>query len=191
MKNVFLFAASLLTAYYFTNKNKVIINQELDTVETKNNGSNVSSLHIDWNRASDFSVDEFQNQLGCLDKNVIYALQKLRNKIGRIDISKAVGAIARTDNDSKNSMHYCGVDNGVKRLSLAIDIHPRDVDLKTAYEVAKTIPEIGAVGVYPNWHTAGLHIDLRQRKGNYTIASWADIGSGSDHNYVGVNEGFA
>ena len=166
-------------------------NVELDSVSKKNNGAGVSAQYVNWALVPNFSESEFQNQLHLLDRNVLYALQKLRNKIGRILISPAPGAIARTDESGKGSMHYAGMDNGKKRLSQAIDIMPLDVDLKTAYRAAKYIPEIGAVGVYPDWQPyPGLHIDLRTRKAGFEIAKWSGLMVEGQQVYRSVNEAF-
>jgi len=164
-------------------------NKELDSVSTKNNGLGYSAANIDFDKIYGFSESEFQGQLHLLDANVIFVLQKLRSKIGRIQVSPAYGAIARTDG-SKTTMHYANLKDNV--LSLAIDIMPIDADLKTAYKAAKEIKEIGAVGVYPDWKPrAGLHIDLRDRKANSSIAEWSGLATAQGQIYRSVNEGFA
>ncbi len=193
MNNVVLLISTTLTAFILFRvlyiNEKPYTNRELDNVGTENNGAGVSAIHIDWNNVHNFKPNEFQGQLDLLDKNVIYAIQKLRNIIGRIRVSPAKGAIARPNIKSKNSMHFAGLDNGIDRISLAIDFEPLDVDLKTAYEAAQSIPEIGAVGVYPDWRLPGLHIDLRKRKSDYTIAKWAGINDATGKQvYVDINQ---
>lgn len=132
------------------------------------NGKDISAASIDWSRVSNFTPPEFYGQLTRLDAGVVFALQKLRDKIGRIIISPiGAQAIAR---ERPGSWH--DVTGG--KLSKAIDIMPIDATLETLYEAAKTIPEIGGIGLYPDWDPyPGAHIDLRERKPGGGLATWS------------------
>lgn len=186
MNKLFFILPVLIGGIFFLRSKTAIANQELDTVDTKHNGLNYPASNIDFNKINGFTVDEFQGQLHLLDAQVIYTLATLRSLIGRIRISPAPGAVARTQG-SESTMHFAG--NG--RLSLAVDIMPLDVDLKTAYQAAKSISQIGAVGVYPDWNPqAGLHIDLRKRKAAFKIAEWSGLKINGSQVYRGVGEAF-
>lgn len=186
--NVFILGFALFgTGIYFYLKQPTINNEELDTVTAFNSGLGYQASKIDFKTVEGFSETEFQGQLHLLDAQVVFMLVKLRAKIGRIKISPAHGAIARTTG-SKTTMHYA--DLSIDKLSLAIDIMPLDVDLKTAYEAAKTIREIGGIGLYPDWQPmAGLHLDLRKKTNG--LALWAGLKINGKQVYRGINEALA
>jgi len=118
-----------------------------------------------------------------LDARIIFVLDALRERIGRLMISPAKGAITRIAPGSQHD-----ISNG--RLSVAIDVMPLDVSLSEFYEVARSMPEIGAIGLYPDWLPyPGAHIDLRKRKANGTLATWSGIKNAAGKQvYGGINE---
>lgn len=149
----------------------------------ENNGTNRRADTIYWGRIIGFEPSEFQQQLHYLDAGVIFALVKLREKVGRIKISPAPGSIAR---NKPGSMH----DISDNKLSLAIDVMPLDVSLSEFYQAAREIKEIGGIGLYPDWLPfPGAHIDLRKRKFNGALATWSGIKNAEGKQiYGGINE---
>lgn len=179
-------ALSVAAAILYPGKARA--NDEIEPVSTSqnHNGKNISAASIDWSRIPDFSPGEFHGELSRLDAGVVFALQKLRDRIGRIIISPVGSeAIAR-----KKPGTWHDVTGG--KLSKAIDIMPIDSSLEELYQAVKTIPEIGGVGVYPDWLPyPGAHIDLRARKPGGGLATWSGIklADGSQV-YRGIDEAF-
>ena len=188
MSKITLLTCAAIAAAFVFYKIKPVHNYELDSMSRKHNGLNIPASRLDFNNIDGFEAVEFQDQLHLLDAQVIYVLVKLRKLIGRIRISPAEGAIARTDG-KQSTMHFADLELG--RLSEAVDIMPLDVDLETAYKAALTIPEIGAVGAYPDWKPLpGLHIDLRKRKQGNRLSSWSRKIVDGEIIDSGINEAF-
>ena len=183
-----LLAAALIIGGVFFISKKSAANQESEPMTSRKKTDAVPASEIDFSQIDGFTESEFQNQLHLLDSRVVYMVAALRKKIGRLRISPAPGAIARTSG-SKTTMHYAEPAAGV--LSQAIDVMPLDVDLKTAYAAAMQLKAIGGVGVYPDWlPLPGLHLDLRPRKNNH-IAQWAGVKENGKQIYKGVQEALA
>lgn len=165
-------------AFFLLPKN----NTELENVSHQTHALGFSAQYVDWDLVPNFSPDEFGGALQHLDAGVVYALQKLRDKIGRIMISPADGAVFRF---RTGSMH----DASGGKLSKAIDIMPMEASLNQLYFAIQNIPEFGGVGLYPNWSPrAGAHVDIRVRKDSGALYQWAQV---DDSGYVDINEALA
>lgn len=176
-------------ALYALLRSKAAIADNLESeavaVSKVSNGSGVPATSLDWSQIKYFSPDEFQGELANLDSNVVLELDALRSIVGRIIVSPAPGAVARFDLSSQHDKT-----NG--RLSVAIDVMPRDVSLSTFYEVVKERFRIGGVGLYPDWVPyPGAHIDLRARKSSGGQATWSGINVAGKQVYRGINEALA
>lgn len=129
-----------------------------------------------------FSPVEFRASWLVMDRDFLYTLDEYRERLGRkVMISPAPGSLYRAFDNG---------DHGHLPLAVADVMLPEGPDLETAFNVAL---EVGftAVGVYPFWEPyPGLHLAKRPNRTPADPATWADIGRGSDHNYVGVAQGF-
>ena len=108
-----------------------------------------------------------------LDAGVPHALNLLRERLGaRLLVSRAVGAIARTW--SQGSQHHVRLKQGcLQILSHACDLWIPESTLQEVYAAAQDVPAIGAYGAYPQWDTyPGVHIDIRPRKPDGSLALW-------------------
>lgn len=167
MTGLFFAGAAFALFKYKNSPNRNDENETMNNSE-KNHGFGFSASNLDWSQIKYFSESEFHGEAQYLDAAVVYELDKLRAKIGRIMVSPATGAVAR---ERIGSQH----DRSNGRLSVAVDIMPLDVDLETAYYAARDLVKIGGVGAYPEWMPhAGIHIDLRHRKSGGALAQWSD-----------------
>ncbi len=127
-----------------------------------------------------------QSALPFMDSRIPIMLQKLRNRIGRIRISPAPGAIVRFRPGSRHD-----ITGG--RLSDAIDVMPLDATLAELYAAAQELPEVGGVGLYPDWEPMpGAHIDLRPRKADGSLYTWSGFKLADGRQvYRGIDEALA
>lgn len=185
MKNLSIFSIVSLVAgagWLFLNRKPVNDEAEIMPGTSAHNGRDQRASALYWGQIKYFSKDEFNDELENLDAQIILTLEKLREKVGRIMISPAEGAITRK---KPGSMH--DISNG--RLSLAIDVMPIDVSLKKFYDAARQLPEIGGIGLYPDWRPyPGAHIDLRKRKNNGLLATWAGVNVDGEQVYSGIDK---
>lgn len=176
----------LLAAGSIINRSNKNIEVEPRVDSSRHNGRNISAASIDWSRVKYFQESEFFGQTLYVDAEVVFALDKLREKVGRLMISP-VGpdAIVR-----RKPGTWHDITGG--KLSKAIDIMPLDASLSQLYFSAQSIPEIGGIGLYPDWKPhPGAHIDLRVRKPGGGLAEWSGvIADNGVQVYRGVDKGF-
>lgn len=140
----------------------------LDVVEQ---GWNLSSDELSWNKIKHFSKKEFSGHSGSLSSAIILALAQYRSSLKkRVIISPATWG-----KHSSKSWHYAL--EGRNDYVQAIDVFPA-VDLAYAWMIAIKIGLFKGIGVYPYWSypskklVGGLHLDTR--KSNHTVLWWCD-----------------
>lgn len=126
---------------------------------------------IDWNRVYKLSPGEFSEDPNkYAEENLIYYLGRLRKKIKRkMRPSPVSGALARFDEKSSTSMHFCSLSHS--RKSKASDMFIEGVP----FVIFSTILDLrlfNGIGIYLD--TKGpdglpwimFHLDLRKRNKN-------------------------
>ena len=106
---------------------------------------------VDWNKVTHFTETENWGDWRKIDAFLIYALDALREMVGRPIIIHNAYA---TTGHSPNSQHYQGK---------AADIHIKGLSVLDQYIAAEKINLFNGIGVYPFWNTPGLHLDVRQK----------------------------
>lgn len=130
-----------------------------------------------------FTAAEFGSSLPLLSKDLLSKLDEFRDRLGsRVLISPAPGSLLRPAG-SQESQHFYG---------RAADVMIPDVDLRTAFEVARGVGFTG-IGVYPDWKPyKGLHLDVRPDRKPGAPALWAGLrGADGKQFYTSVDRGFA
>lgn len=148
---------------------------------------------LNWNAYPNFSVNEFSEDPDkYASPRILDALQCARTELGvSIYPSPAPGALARFDDRSYRSMHYCNLYKGIqaKAVDFFVEGNPVDVFHKLVMSHA-----FRRIGVYFDTHFAGkswvmFHGDLdytnptklwyRDTAGHYHFPVWEN-GRGGD-----------
>ena len=99
----------------------------------------------DWDKVKWFSVKEFNEPLK-MHKDLIFRLDYLRYLTGK--------AITIKSSYRRGSKGYHG-------KGMAVDISIDGMNCLDAFFWATRIDKFNGIGIYPNWATPGLHLDIR------------------------------
>lgn len=105
-------------------------------------------MTIDWTKIKHFKKSEF-NFPEELSEKLIENLDKFRDFVDK-------PIIVHSD--------YRPNDRGQHGLGLAVDIHIKNMHVIDQFLCAEKSGLFVGIGVYPNWNSPGLHLDIRQGK---------------------------
>lgn len=127
-----------------------------------------------------FRPAEFVNYEG-MDEELLRTLDKLRECVRRpIYISESNPQPHADTQHMEHSLHWVG---------RAVDCHASDLPLWEFFLAATRLPLFTGIGVYPYWHSPGLHLEVgslrdgkrgywwRDREGTYRGISVHDLSS--------------
>lgn len=130
----------------------------------------------DWNNIKYFSPHENWGDWTKIYKKLIYTLDKFREYLGKPII---INCGYSTTGHTSKSFHYKG---------MAVDIHIKNMHVVDQFLAAERFDEFNGIGLYPNWHNPGLHLDIRPKtaKKNYD-ARWLGIIKNGKMTYVSLS----
>lgn len=116
----------------------------------------------EWDTIKHFTPQEKWGDPDAMDYTLIWALDKLREKIGMPFI---VHCGYETKGHAPKSFH---------KLGQAVDFHVKGIGLYTVWEEMDKMWWLGGLGIYPYWNNPGFHLDLgpcrrwhKNTKGDY------------------------
>ena len=98
------------------------------------------------------------------------------------------------DRDGSTSQHNVLQWGEVRALDVTVLLNGRELtkpELSTLYSRIRALRLFSGIGVYPNWNTPGVHVDVREDRTVQNPATWGDAGVGVAHNYVAVETALA
>uniref|UniRef100_A0A6M3LIC7 Peptidase n=1 Tax=viral metagenome TaxID=1070528 RepID=A0A6M3LIC7_9ZZZZ len=120
-----------------------------------------------WKRIDYFSPDDQIDNFGDpyrMDVNLIFGLDALRKYTGRAIVI------------------HCGYEKrptGFHPHGMAVDCHIVGLHPFDQFIAASRFEVFNGIGIYPKWHSPGLHLDTRPYEGRYEPeARWGCKGSG-------------
>jgi len=120
-----------------------------------------------WNILDHFSPREAWGDPAKMNKDLLFLLDKTRGMLPhgcRIKIHCGFGG----NGHSKKSQHYLG--NAADFHVIGIPFLESESLIMTYLHVKGLIEKVG-VGIYPDWHSPGFHLDVRGDR-----ASWGRVG---------------
>lgn len=125
----------------------------------------------DWKDIKYFKPYEF-NEPDKMEYHFINRLDQFREMVGKPII---VHSSYREDSDT----HKQGI---------AVDIHIVDMNVLDMFLLAEKSDLFKGIGVYPNWNSPGLHIDMRNKEARW--GCWTPTGTGKKNIYVPLDSAF-
>lgn len=124
-----------------------------------------------------------------MSRELLLKLDHFRDLWGApVSISRDERGIGRRDGDGNTSQHNMDAWGEVR----AVDIHPSGMntaqDRQRAYKAALDAGLTG-IGIYTNWNTHGMHLDVRKTA---TVATWSGYNDsqGVQHTDAGIERIF-
>jgi len=129
----------------------------------------------DWNKIKHFSPNENWGDWTRMYLSLFMALDKLRNLCGK---PVYVNCGYATSGHSPRSYHYKG---------MAADIHIKNMNVLDQFLFAEKIDEFNGIGIYPDWHNPGLHVDIRPHAKRFEKDSrWMGINVDGKQIYISL-----
>jgi zinc D-Ala-D-Ala carboxypeptidase len=147
--------------------------------------SNVKEISLHDKVSKNFVASEFVCTCGCrsliLFSDLVDALQDLRDLVG---VPIRINSGYRCPGQNKSLANASSVSKHMVGIAADIALINSPMTLKEFYNLAESIPAFmnGGIGVYPVWHTPGLHVDVRKGK-----ARWLTEIVNGKYKYVGIN----
>lgn len=120
-----------------------------------------------WTQIRYFSKDENWGDLDLLQLELVTRLDWFREHLG---VPIHINCAADLTGHQQGSYHYQG---------MAADIHCFGKVALADFALAAIKMGFNGVGVYPNWNTPGIHVDVRPSVPGKPMASWVCHRKGS------------
>jgi len=129
-----------------------------------------------WNELKYFSRNENWGDPDKINPKLLILLDNFREYLG---VPIHINCGYSTSGHTSKSQHYLGN---------AVDVNfKHKISLLDAYLAAERFNFTG-IGVYPHWHTPGLHLDVRSLQENEAAARWMAISTGGNQRYISLDK---
>ena len=141
-----------------------------------------------------FSAAQYGVWFPFMSKTLIERVDALGVALRSMGYSLEISRVASDDPESK-SQHNPVYWGEVRAIDLKVLLHGRVLNkaqLRQLYDRIRSLRLFTGIGVYPNWDTPGVHVDVREGRTVDAPATWGDVGTYDvaagrwNHNYVSV-----
>jgi hypothetical protein len=135
-----------------------------------------------------FNAIDFGPWFPVMSPRLVNNVDKMAMMLAPLGYSFKVSRAGLKSEDSL-SQHNVTEWGEVRALDLNVRLNGLKLDkddLLSLYSRVSLMRLFTGIGVYPNWNTPGIHVDVREDRTVNAPATWGDIGTGSAHNYVTV-----
>lgn len=101
-----------------------------------------------WNQIKHFNPNEKWGDPERMDFRLVWALNKLREEIGKPFI---IHCGYEESGHAPNSFHYSGQ---------AVDFHVKGIEFCILLHKISRVWWFGGIGLYPHWNNPGFHLDI-------------------------------
>lgn len=140
-----------------------------------------------------FNAHQFGVWFPLMSKRLIEAVDKMAETLAPMGYTFTLSRIGLKSEDS-TSQHNVTKWGEVRAVDLNVLLHGRKLTKSELAFLFGKIVELrlfSGIGVYPNWNTPGVHLDVREDRTVTSPAQWGDAGKGVNHDYVSVAKALA